>query len=846
MNLSSVTHPRNWIPLAQRTRCFLAKGPIYIYTYGRWRLDGWWHRRINTLADTVRPPDAAFFLHLDLERQALAGVKQALAQGNYDGARAKFVAYLCARDRPRFHFTATDRSSILSIIPQEQKDATLRAANQVCDNLFSFRRVTVRFESRIDWQHSPGGNTDWTWDLNRHPYFITLGKAYWYTSEIQYVEKFIELLHDWIQANPAGVGWPNWDSVLEVAVRLNTWIWAYFIFCQADVLQPQEHIVLLQGILTHARYLAARIEHHAANNHLLLEAKALAFCGLLFPEFRGAKVWQETGLRILWRQVERQVCPDGVHGERSPQYHRRILSDLIEMLVLLENNELPVPEDILHRSERMLDFDVHITKPDGTIPLFSDSSLLELQARFLNQGGVQASDARATLLERVVPDGDQLDEDMAWLLGSRWSGRKAQTPHTGVHNAQQSSRGQASAARQPSPRDDARSNARALVSRAFPQGGYFVMRGGTGQSGMYLAFDCGPFGYKPCPVHGHADALHFDMYAYGRSLLTDCGTYSYHMGDRWRNYFRGTRAHNTIVVDGQDQSRLLGSMNVYRMAHATLHRWISNAHFDFVHGSHDGYSHLAKPVIHHRKILFIKPENRPLHRPPYWIVLDLLTGRQAPHKLEQYYHLMPWAHTILNHESKTVHVEQDGVPVLTIAPLHTPALCADILCGATDPIQGWVSFFSGEKVVAPVLRYSMDVPVPTCLVTVLYPHPAGSAPVLRVLALAVSTRDGDPLDATNASALRIETAEHVDTCLVAHTRTTSWRAFAEYESDGDLVFVRHRKRDGAILRLYLQRGRSLVYRGQTLLGADGLPRRAALDCKIGFFDPPQPYSEIRS
>jgi len=735
--------------------------------------------------------DAPFFAQFELERQGLADVEKAVAEGDYQSARSRLTAYFRTRGWPRFHFSWKDREKIISVIGSEQREVTIHAADRTCQDIFCFRQVPpVRFEDDIDWAYCPGGNTDWTWDLNRHPYFITLGKAYWYTGNEKYVGKFTELLLDWVAANPAGVGRRSWNSVLEVAVRLNTWIWAFFFFRRADAFGQGEQVAFLKGLLTHARYLAARIEYHAVNNHLLLEAKALAFCGLLFPEFREARGWRDAGLQILWDEVERQVCVDGVHAERAPLYHRRVMSALLEMLVLLENNDLPVPEKVISRVERMLDFDMNITKPDGTIPLFGDSALTEIQARFSNRGG------GAILFRRVGLDGGSPDEDMAWLLGGRKLGQR---PIEVVSD-------------------------RRLISRSFPRGGYFVMRGGTGEQGLYLAFDCGPFGYEFGPIHGHADALSFDLYAYGRTLITDCGVYSYHLGEDWRNYFRGTRAHNTLVVDGKDQSVLLKSGRVYRMAQARLHQWVSNAYFDLVDGTHDGYGRLRAPVIHRRKIFFVKPE--------YWIVVDLLTGQQARHHLEQYFHLMPQAVPILDQATKTARVEYAGTPVMTVAPLRDQSLQAEIITGATNPIQGWVSFFSGEKTAAPVLRYSKDVQVPTSFVNVLYPHPARSRQELSVTVVQATAGDGKPIDGTQISGLTIETAGHVDTCIIAHDGAPPWKAFASYVSDGDLVYVRRRKGDGAVVRIIMRGGRRLSFRGQPLVKAHGSPQDVTLDCEI--------------
>ena len=775
MSSSSRTRLGKLIQFVRIARVFLAKGPLYHYTYGRWRLDGWWRKKMDCFSGM---DDGAFFARLELRRQGLADVEKAIAGEDYERAKSALSAYFRTRNRPKFHFEWKDREEIISFIEDEQKEATIRAADEVCRNIFRFRRVApVKFEDGIDWIFRPGGNIDWTWDLNRHPYFITLGKAYWYTEDERYAEKFTELLLDWIAANPAGVGHPNWSSVLEVAVRLNTWIWAYCFFRQVDAFGRNEHIAFLKCLLTHARYLAARIERHAVNNHLLLEAKALAFCGILFPEFKEAREWQESGLRILWDEVEKQVCEDGVHAERAPLYHCCVMSELLEMLALLDHNGLHVPEQVIDRFERMLDFEMNITKPDGTIPLFGDSALTDFLMRFSQHG------AGAVLFDRIRLAGRSLDEEMVWLLGS-WAfhGKAGQTETT------------------PS-----------LVSRPFAQGGYFIMCAGEGARELYLAFDCGPFGYHSVPIHGHADALSFELYAYEHSLLLDSGVYSYHLGEDWRNYFRGTRAHNTVVVDGEDQSVLLGTRYVHRPAQATLHRWVTSHQFDFADGSHDGYRRLRYAITHRRQIFFVKPE--------YWVVIDTLTG-EGRHCFDLYFHLGPGVKPFLDSATGALRVTSDGLMVsLDIVPLALPGMQARIICGQTEPIQGWVSFFSGEKLPAPTLQYRQEAVAPVQFCTVLYPHPAEGGTLVAVSPLNVETKGRLPMEGS-LTGLRIETDTYIDDLVVDRGPGGTIKILAGCETDAQLVYLRHDKEDDALVQAIMRGGRKPLFQGRLPLDTD--------------------------
>ena len=93
---------------------------------------------------------------------------------------------------------------------------------------------------------------------------------------------------------------------------------------------------------------------------------------------------------------------------------------------------------------------------------------------------------------------------------------------------------------------------------AFPTGGYAMLRSGWGDGGRsygdecWGVFDTGPLGDGG---HGHYDHLAVELWAAGRPLALDAGRFTYADGpDGWRRWFKGTAAHNTVQVDGLDQT----------------------------------------------------------------------------------------------------------------------------------------------------------------------------------------------------------------------------------------------------------------------------------------------------
>ncbi len=722
--------------------------------------------------------NVSFLAGVDIEMPALVKVKAGTPRQEGDRVLAGLIAHFRVRPRPTFFFDAQDGPEIMSLVRKDKRTATINAADEICTNTFDFRGSgPITFRDKIDWTYRPQGNIDWTWDLNRHAYFETLGRAYWYTQDERYALKFREILLDWSASNPASVNQFNWSSVFEVAFRINTWIWAFHYFRPAAAFDDEASLALLKGLLIHGRFLNANLELHVPNNHLLLEAKALALLGILFPEFKDAKRWRQRGLSILERQVQAQVCADGVHAERATHYHRVIAGELLELLVLMENNSIPISSTMVDAFSRMVEFELWITKPNGVIPLFGDSALEDTYLRFPAATGGAVFLGRNDLKSVVPP----MDEAIVWLLGHR---RIRQFLGAPAEEFQ-------------------------LNSRAFSQGGYIVMRAGKGPGAAYLAFDCGPFGHRPVPSHGHADALSFELYAHGQTLVVDPGVYSTQLGQDWRNFFRGTRAHNTVVVDDQDQSVLMDIRGVHRPARATLHQWITNDQFDFVDGSQNGYQRLSEPITHRRQVFFVKPE--------YWVIIDLLLGR-GKHCFDLYFHLLPGIEPQLNAESGAVITENGKQPGLAIVPLTASDLQAEIITGATNPIQGWVSFYSGKKQPASTVRYRQVATAPLQICTVLYPYPLGDDAGISVSPLELKAEGLSSTDRVQVTSLQIETSKHLDFLVIDRDGTQNHKTFAEYESDAHLAYVRRVKDDNNNNHktAFILGGHRILFQGQPI------------------------------
>jgi uncharacterized heparinase superfamily protein len=116
----------------------------------------------------------------------------------------------------------------------------------------------------------------------------------------------------------------------------------------------------------------------------------------------------------------------------------------------------------------------------------------------------------------------------------------------------------------------------------------------------YLICDFASVGADYQAGHAHADALSFELSLSDRRVLVNSGTSQYGTdGERQRQ--RGTAAHNTVVVNGEDSSQVWAGFRVARRARVKLRSITSTPRAVIIEASHDGYRRLAGRNMHRRR-----------------------------------------------------------------------------------------------------------------------------------------------------------------------------------------------------------------------------------------------------
>lgn len=536
----------------------------------------------------------------------------------------------------------------------------LATAEAASNGRFTHAGLTLSLGVEPDWLATEFPlDAEWRIEWSKFYYGLDLAFAFRETGDDKYLRAWERLVLSWIRQVPV-----DFDSSDVAGRRIQNWIYAWDSFAQSPRFSGfgegfEEQI--LASLSEQTVYLRQHLTRE--RNHRTLELYALFVAALTLPELDEDGSLLDFAVAELHINLRADVRPDGVHRENSTHYHMLVLRSFLGVCENARRYGINLPEEFTPHLERACEFALHCHRPDGLIPALSDSDtgsytdILKLAAELFSR-----------------PD----------FLYVATKGAQGIPPRE--RNAD------------------------------FPDGGYFIRRSDWGDGGTpfsdarFLIFDCGPLGDGG---HGHYDLLNVEIAAAGHALIVDPGRYTYseHGEQNWRRWFKGTAAHNTVCVDGQDQTPYRCGKPKGDTARGQLIERLSAPGFDVLCG--EAVSPVYE-VVHTRRIFFVAGE--------YWLIVDALRGNR-PHRFDLRFHLAPeaWNQTSVERNVLNTIVRAPGL-ALIFEPPHLPSL---------EP--GWVAPEYGVKIPSPVVSVVTEGVAEAHFFTLVVPLGSG-APTPTLLA----------------------------------------------------------------------------------------------------------------
>lgn len=461
----------------------------------------------------------------------------------------------------------------------------IQPADWQCD-FFSGKSFPMSFSKKINIRKSSDLSAKVVWEVNRLQFLMQIALNYQNTKDVTYLNDFINLIKSWKDNNPYLIG-INWYSNIEVNLRLINWFLCWEALDTENLMKENDHFNQfvsndwLPIIYQHCIYSFKNpSKYSSANNHLISEYAGL-FIAASKWNFKESKVWIEYSQKGLETEIIRQHSKNGINKEEAAEYIQFITDFFLLAFIVGENTNRPFSQQYKHQLYQIFDYIYNFLDCKGNFPKYGDEDdgkcfIIDFNETFNNFKSLLTSAAIIYNDSSFKYKSNGMDSKNLFLFGNKGKQIFESIPDLDIHEK----------------------------SKFYKNEGHFIFRRKDKDKEIYLHFDAAPLGFLSIAAHGHADALSFILHIDGDPFFIDPGTYTYHTEPKWRNYFIGTLAHNTIRINKQNQATIAGStlwLNHYK---TTVLKVETNDDVDLVIASHNGYQKLG--ITHTREIIFEK------------------------------------------------------------------------------------------------------------------------------------------------------------------------------------------------------------------------------------------------
>lgn len=402
-----------------------------------------------------------------------------------------------------------------------------------------------------DWYHVPDGNKEYLFSLNRLTHLKLISEAYSLTGNVMYAETVTGQLENWLDnVTPPdltdGEGrfrlrefekCTPWRA-LEVGIRgYRTLPMIISLTAETEYFTDSLLEKLLSSLKTHRDILyniSPRLWPNADHNHYLMENLGLMSISLMFPELDPEGKYLEHAEKELDRCMEVQCTSYGGQIEGCPSYHNGTVYWFSLRNYFASLYGLSVPGEYTGKLEKMVMHSLFATRPTGGNHPWGDSHSSDKETAALGALGYFIATGNSSYISQIlsyIPK-ETVEAD---IMDNLWR----------MENKQELCRILNDKPQLPS-------LPLTLWDRDLNQ---VFIRDSWAPDAFSLMTGC------RMPVknlHAHMDPGGFDLVAYGRTMLTDPGIYTYRDGKE-RHDFKSTAWHNCATINGEDAWEYGGS-----------------------------------------------------------------------------------------------------------------------------------------------------------------------------------------------------------------------------------------------------------------------------------------------
>jgi hypothetical protein len=507
------------------------------------------------------------------------------------------------------------------------------------------------------------GDIKYVWEFNRLQFLQPLSMAVALWSDKRALHALETAILHWSQANPPFRG-ICWNSGIELGLRACSLLFAASL-C-AEHLRPAVYNCIRTVLVAHLFWLGRfPSRFSSANNHIVAEVMGEYLIATAVPEVPQADSIVQRAQETLEQEAGIQILEDGTGAEQSPTYGAFTAEMLLICAFVGHAVRRPLGTIVDERLAAFAQFIGWMSNCHGRVPSIGDDD----EGRVLTRCGAietcyPASIAAAIAGYLKVPAFGPLSTDVSEIRDAVFASPKYST--------------------QP-----------LIGTKSFEKGGYTVIAERSASKLMRLVMDHGPLGYLSIAAHGHADANAITLSLDNEDILVDAGTFLYHAGGEWRDWFRSTPAHSTLNLEGTSQSIIAGPFNWSHKANARRIRLQEGACWCVV-GQHDGYRNRFG-VDHQREI---RSREHGIE------IVDRLLPESSSIPAEVVFQFASGINVV--EQGTRVLVSRVGLPLLLIEFSERGEIAVAV--GEGPSRGGWVSPHFGLKIAAARLVWRGIVP----------------------------------------------------------------------------------------------------------------------------------------